>query len=88
MIFKCAIESGQFFKKSIVKRLQPQGIKCLVKNIETQTLYYKAFPLGFDYFQGNFFSKPALVEKKDVPISKFNFLEMLIIQIRFIFTHQ
>ncbi len=68
---------GDFIKKSIIKRLQPQGIKCLVKNIESQALFYKAFPQGFDYFQGNFFSKPVLVEKKDVPVSKFNFLEML-----------
>jgi len=68
---------GDFIRKSIVKRLQPQGMKCLIKNIESQDAFYKAFPQDFDYFQGNFFSKPALVEKKDVPVSKFNFLEML-----------
>jgi EAL and modified HD-GYP domain-containing signal transduction protein len=70
-------KTGDFIKKSIVKRLQPQGIKCIIKNVETQAAYYKVFPQGFDYFQGDFFSKPALVEKKDVPVSKFNFLEML-----------
>ena len=68
---------GEYIRKTIVTKLQPRGIKCALKNVNDQQSYYKSFPMGYDYFQGSFFSKPSVVDKKDVPVYKFNFMEMI-----------
>jgi len=77
MIKVDAQKIGEFIRKTIVRKLQPNGIQCLVKNVENQQLFYKSFPMGYDFFQGDFFSKPAKLDKKDVPVHKINFMQML-----------
>ncbi len=41
-------------------------IKFLAEKIETREDYYKAVQMGYDYFQGYFFSKPALIASKEI----------------------
>lgn len=41
-------------------------IKFLAEKIETREEYYRAVQMGYDYFQGYFFSKPALIASKEI----------------------
>lgn len=68
---------GEFLCKTIVRKLQPKGIQCLLKNVENQQLFNKSFSMDYDFFQGDFFSKPTELDKKDVPVHKINFMQML-----------
>jgi c-di-GMP-related signal transduction protein len=68
---------GDYIKNAIIQKLKPKGFKCIVKNVIDQTAFQKSLSLGFDHFQGNFFSKPAIVKKKDIPVYKANFMMML-----------
>ena len=55
----------------------PRGVKMLAEKVETQEEFEQAREMGYDYFQGYFFSKPVIISKKDVPGFKINQLRML-----------
>ncbi|MFZ5776193.1 MAG: EAL and HDOD domain-containing protein [Thermodesulfobacteriota bacterium] len=58
----------------IVKR---QGVKLLAEKIETKEEFEATKSLGFDLFQGYFFSKPNIVQGRDIPGSKLQYLKIL-----------
>ena len=49
----------------------------LAEKVETREEFEQAREMGYDYFQGYFFSKPVIISKKDVPGFKINQLRML-----------
>lgn len=54
----------------VITRLkQHKNINLLAEKVETQEEYQQAKSLGFDYFQGYFFSKPEMVSNKDIEIN-------------------
>ena len=55
----------------------PRGVKMLAEKVETREEFEQAREMGYDYFQGYFFSKPVIISKKDVPGFKINQLRML-----------
>jgi EAL and modified HD-GYP domain-containing signal transduction protein len=61
----------------IVKTLRPRGLKLLAEKVETQEDFGQARTAGYDYFQGYFFSKPAIISGRKVPASKLNLLQLL-----------
>lgn len=64
--------------KTIIKDLKPYPhIKLLAEKVETYELYNQAFELGFEYFQGFFFSKPEMVQSKTLPPSGMALAELL-----------
>ena len=52
-------------------------IKLLAEKVETYEIYQQALELGFDYFQGFFFSKPEMVQSKALPPSEMALAELL-----------
>ena len=53
------------------------GIKPLAEKVETIEDFQEALDLGYEYFQGYFFSKPVVVARKDVPGFKLHYLRIL-----------
>lgn len=53
-------------RKSILDEHKKKGIKFLAEKIETYDEFKEAVEMGFEYFQGYFFSKPVLVKAKDI----------------------
>jgi c-di-GMP-related signal transduction protein len=64
-------------RNRMVEAFSPLGIKMLAEKVETREEYDQALEMGYDYFQGYFFSKPVIISKKDVPGFKVNQLRML-----------
>ena len=67
---------------SIIKNVindikQHSHIKLLAEKVETYEMYSLALELGFDYFQGFFFSKPEMVQSKALPPSEMALAELL-----------
>lgn len=64
--------------KTIITEIKayPQ-IKLLAEKVETYEAYSLALALGFDYFQGFFFSKPEMVQSKALPPSEMALAELL-----------
>ena len=54
-----------------------QGIQWLAEKIENHEEFQLALSLGFDYFQGYFFSKPEMLKNKTIDSSKIVLLNLL-----------
>jgi len=72
------------FRKMSIDELRSQiesvslyNLKLLAEKIETAEEFEIAKEMGFDLFQGYFFSRPHIVEGKDIPGSKLQYLQIL-----------
>lgn len=54
-----------------------RGIKMLAEKVETQEEFLRALEMGYDYFQGYFFSKPTIIIGRQVPGFKLNYLRII-----------
>ena len=48
----------------MVKQFAPYPVKLLAEKVETREQYRRCLELGFDLFQGYYFARPAIMEKK------------------------
>lgn len=51
--------------------------KLLAEKVETQEEFDRCKELGFDYYQGYFFSKPQIIEGKSLPANKLAIMNLL-----------
>ena len=68
-------------QRCLIQKLRSTSkVKFLAEKIETREDYQCAIEIGYDYFQGYFFSKPAMVNSKEIAslnLSLFSVLEEL-----------
>lgn len=69
--------SDQNARENIARRYHGTGISLLAEKVETQEELDEARGLGFGYFQGYFFCKPAMIETRDIPGNKLVQLRLL-----------
>ncbi len=50
----------------VIERYRDYPFKLLAEKVETKAEFLKCLDLGFDYFQGYYFAKPAVIEKKKI----------------------
>jgi len=60
-----------------IHQLEKYNLKFLAEKVETYEEFRSAVELGFDYFQGYFFSKPEMIRKKKLSSTKLNLLRIL-----------
>lgn len=58
-------------------RLKDQGLRVLAEKVETREQFEFCEKIGFDYFQGYFFSKPKIIKGKSLPANKLAVLQLL-----------
>ena len=63
--------------EATTQKAKEKRIKLLAEKTETLSEFEKAKKLGYNYFQGYFFSKPKIIARKDIPASKIAQLELL-----------
>jgi c-di-GMP-related signal transduction protein len=56
---------------------KPRGILLLAEKVETPEEFEWAHSAGYDYFQGYFFARPAVLRAHQIPASKMNCLRLL-----------
>jgi len=64
-------------RRVVLEQCKDRGIKFLAEKVETVEDFQMAVELGYEYFQGYFFSKPVIISGRDIPGMKFNHLRML-----------
>lgn len=64
-------------REEIVRHFKDTSIRLLAEKTETIEEFKEAKKLGFSYFQGYFFSKPIVIARKDIPVSRINYLRIL-----------
>ncbi len=52
-------------------------IDLIAERVETHEMFKQGIQLGYAYFQGYFFCRPQMVERRDVPRYKLNFVQIL-----------
>lgn len=63
-------------QKRLVEKYGGRGIRMLAEKVETLEEFEWARSIGFDYFQGYFFTKPAIVSGRQIPTSKLTCLRL------------
>lgn len=63
----------------IMPQLKSAGVKVVVERIETVAQFQHYLDLGVDYFQGFFFTRPEMIQKRQLPASKINLLQLMAI---------
>ncbi|MCB2182852.1 MAG: HDOD domain-containing protein [Desulfobulbaceae bacterium] len=60
-----------------VRRLESYKVLLLAEKVETREEYEAVKDMGFTLFQGYFFSKPNIIQGRDIPGSKLQYLQIL-----------
>jgi EAL and modified HD-GYP domain-containing signal transduction protein len=63
--------------KKTVEILSQYGVKLLAEKVETHEEFQDALDMGFQYFQGYFFSKPEVIQGRDLSGSQIQMLEIM-----------
>ena len=63
--------------EAALKEMAAYRVKLLAEKIETHEEFQKALSMGFDYFQGYFFSKPEILKSRDISPSKITLLNIM-----------
>ena len=65
-------------QRNFIQKLRSKSkVKFLAEKIETREDYQRAVEIGYDYFQGYFFSKPAMVNSKEIASLNLNLFSIL-----------
>jgi EAL and modified HD-GYP domain-containing signal transduction protein len=64
-------------RAEIIKRFGPWRCRMLAEKIETHGDFLRARDQGFVYFQGFFFRRPEMMNTRDMPANRLNYLRML-----------
>lgn len=70
------LATGPAERKNLIQQFGGE-VKFLAEKVETIEDYQQALNLGYQYFQGYYFSKPVIIQGKDIPLSKMNSLRLL-----------
>lgn len=64
-------------RRAIAQRYRQKGMELLAEKVETEVEVNQARELGYCYFQGFFFSKPTMIEGREIPGNKLNYLRLI-----------
>ncbi len=63
--------------QGMVQRLTGRGLLLLAEKVETREQHAQCLALGFDLFQGYYFAKPTVMNKKKVDVASITLLKLL-----------
>jgi c-di-GMP-related signal transduction protein len=69
--------SGSEARKAIAERYRSNGIQLLAEKVESAIEVDEARQFGYTYLQGFFFSKPTMVQGRNIPGNKLAYLNLL-----------
>ncbi|KMT66156.1 EAL and HDOD domain-containing protein [Catenovulum maritimum] len=60
-----------------IRRIQGGGVQLIAEKVETREEFEKLKTLGFELFQGYFFSKPEVIQSKQLSLNKLNLIDLI-----------
>lgn len=64
-------------RATLVNRFGPWRCRMLAEKVETRAEFAATKTAGFVYFQGFFFQKPELLQAKEIPANRLNYMRLL-----------
>jgi EAL and modified HD-GYP domain-containing signal transduction protein len=62
---------------ALVARLRPFGVTLLAERVETREVHERCMALGFDLFQGYYYSRPEIVARKEIEVGTAGMIRLL-----------
>lgn len=62
---------------AVARRYLPKGLQLLAEKVETQAELDAARAMGYSYFQGYFFCKPTVIEGREIPGNRLNYVQLI-----------
>ncbi|WP_024851876.1 EAL and HDOD domain-containing protein [Hydrogenovibrio kuenenii] len=63
--------------KRMIQDLHEKGVKVIAERVETEEMFHYLKKLGFDYFQGHFFTNPVIINGEKLTGNKLNLLQLM-----------
>jgi len=76
-IIKVDIRQSSFAESSAVLRQSGMQSSLLAEKVETREEFVSTRNAGFTYFQGYFFRRPELMQAREIPANRLNYLRLL-----------
>ena len=64
-------------QRRLIRKYRGKPVRFLAEKIETREDYRRAVDIGYDYFQGFFFSKPAMINSREIVSLNANMVAIL-----------
>jgi c-di-GMP-related signal transduction protein len=64
-------------QQKLVRYCRDHGVETLAEKVETHEEYEWAHRAGYNYFQGYFFARPAMIRARQIPAAKLHCLRLL-----------
>ena len=64
-------------RAAMIKRYGPSRCRMLAEKVETREEFLAARKAGFVYFQGYFFRRPEVMQAREIPANRINYVRML-----------
>lgn len=71
------LRSNKALLEHDIPKLLDANIKLVAERVETQEDFGICKDMGFDYFQGYFFSRPEVIKQKNLPTSKASVVDLI-----------
>lgn len=69
--------TSPYERERLIKTISNKKVKFLAEKVESREDFEEAVRLGYNYFQGYFFSKPVIMTGTDIPAQKLQYLNAL-----------
>ena len=76
-LIKIEMKTPKAEQEAMLKDFNARGIRVLTEKVETELDYRWALRAGYDYFQGNFFAKPVVIQGTEIPALKLHCLRLI-----------
>jgi c-di-GMP-related signal transduction protein len=76
-LVKVEMDTPKEKQEIILREMHSRGIRVLSEKVETDTEFRWALRAGFDYFQGNFFAHPLILQGTQIPAMKIQCLRLI-----------
>ena len=74
---KVEMDTPREQQEALLRDLHARGIRVLCEKVETDSDFRWALRAGYDYFQGNFFARPVVMQGTQIPALKLHCLRLL-----------
>ena len=76
-IIKVDFRNPQSIQGRLFAERHAPGIRYLAEKVETEAEFRQALKEGYSFFQGYFFSRPAILSQKNIPVNHMHYLQLL-----------
>ncbi len=76
-LIKVEMHTPKAQQEVMLREFHGRGIRMLSEKVETDADFRWALRAGFDYFQGNFFARPVVLQGKQIPAIKLHCLRLI-----------